>query len=286
MAGLTLALGGGGARGLAHVGVLKVLHREGIAVAAVVGSSMGGLIGAMYAAGIPPVEIERDVLRLGTLKEMIRLVDIGVRWSGLAVRGDKITDFLAERIGRELKIEELRLPFAAVAADLRSGREVVLDSGRVLDAVRATISIPGVFVPVERDGMVLVDGGILDNLPIRVARRLADGPVVAIDVLPSFGANLPGQPLVVETVRNPHLPGLLNDTVQAQLVMVSAMTACSLEANPAELVLRPEIPADISVLAGFGRAEESIAAGVDAATRSLPQLRRLAENRLDEGLGS
>jgi NTE family protein len=286
MAGLILALGGGGARGLAHVGVLKVLHREGLAVAAVAGSSMGGLIGAMYAAGIPPVEIERDVLRLGTLKEMIRLVDIGVRWSGLAMRGDKIAEFLAERIGRDLRIEELRLPFAAVAADLRSGREVVLDRGRVLDAVRATISIPGVFVPVERDGMLLVDGGILDNLPVRVARRLSGGPVVAIDVLPSLEGNRPGQPPLAEPIRNPHLPGLLNDTVQAQLIMVSAMTACALEAHPADLVVRPQLPADISVVAGFGRAEESIAAGVDAATKHLSELRRLADGPVDEGAAS
>jgi NTE family protein len=273
--GLALALGGGGARGLAHVGVLAVLEREGLPVRAIAGSSMGGLIGAVWAAGIPAREIEREVLRLASLKELVKLVDVSVSLSGVTLKGARVYEYLAERLGGDLTFDQLRLPFAVVAVDVRSGRELVLREGSVVEAVRATISIPGVFAPVEKDGMRLVDGGVLDNVPVGVVRELSAGPVVAVDVLPSFDVNRPGEPPVVLRIETPGVPRMLQDSVHVHMIMVSTLTSFRLRETRPELVLRPEIPPDVSILVGFHRAEEVIAAGRAAAEAALPMLRAM-----------
>jgi NTE family protein len=264
-----LALGGGGARGLAHVGVLQALETAGVRVAAVAGTSMGGMLGALYAAGVAVEEIEAAILRLAKPGEMLRLVDLGLGASGISVKGVRICELLTEMIGAELGFEELRMPCAVVAVDVISGREVVLDRGPVAQAVRATISIPGVFEPVTSGSMRLVDGGILNNLPVDVARTLGGDPVVAVDVMPQFRRNRPGQEPVVPGLELSSIPKVLKDTAHVHMVMVSEMTAMRLDLSPADRMIAPDLPVDVSILTGFRRAGEIIEAGRHAAERAL-----------------
>jgi NTE family protein len=266
-----LALGGGGARGLAHVGVLQAIERAGLEVSGIAGTSMGGLIGSLRAACIAPDEIEAAILRLATPREMMRLVDLGLGSYGLSVKGVKIYDLLAEMLGAQMTFDDLCMPFAVTSIDLNSGREVVLRDGLVAEAVRSTISIPGVFEPVSRGAMRLVDGGPLNNLPVDVARTLGDDPVVAVDVMPQFRRNTVGEQPIVLPLELTHLPNLLKDTVATQNIMVSEMTAMRLDAHPPERLVTPELPADVSVLVGFHRAEEIIEAGRRSAELTLAE---------------
>jgi NTE family protein len=268
-----LALGGGGARGLAHIGVLRVLEREGIPIQCIAGTSMGGLIGALYLAGLSVDDIETEAMRLSRLKELVKLVDPHLPTRGL-LKGRRIYNYMSVRLGG-LSFSDLRLPLAMVAVDLVSGREVVLNQGSVASAVRATISVPGVFAPVELGTLRLVDGGVLNNVPADVARRLGAQVVIAVDVLPSFSANQPGGRVVVPPLRPRAVPGLASETWHIEMIMIAALTEFRLkEANP-EVLLRPDLPNDMGLFVGFDRPKEAIAAGEAAVQLALPQIKAL-----------
>jgi NTE family protein len=148
----------------------------------------------------------------------------------------------------------------------------------VAEGVRATISVPGVFAEVRSEGMRLVDGGILDNVPVETARSMAgDGPVVAVDVLPGFRANEPGESRTVAPLKMRSFPGIMNDSLHMIMVMISEMTAMHLEVSPPDMVIRPEIPEEVTILTGFGEAGAVIEAGRRAATEAVPALRALLE---------
>jgi NTE family protein len=274
--GIALVLGGGGARGLAHLGVLEVLEREQIPVAALAGTSMGGLIGALWAAGVSLADVEDELRRLSEPLELLKLVDLVISRSGVSVRGARIYDLLTEMLGGELRFEDLQVPLALTAADLDSGRAVVLREGPLVDAVRATISFPGIFQPVAHAGLRLIDGGVLDNLPVAAARALGPRPVVAVDVVPAFRANQPGSDPVEPPLQPELLPGFLQDLGQVAMMAIAEMTALRLEQSPADLLLRPSIPPDVTVLTGFHRVDELVLAGAAAAEAELPRLRELA----------
>lgn len=276
-ASIGLALGGGGARGLAHIGLLRVLEREGIPIRFIAGTSMGGLVGALYAAGLPLAEVEAEVRRYSRISEQLKLVDISISGAGLSIRGRRIYNFLADLLGEELTFADLNLPLAMVAVDLLTGRDVVLQGGTVIDAVRATISVPGVFMPVDLGPYRLVDGGVLNNVPVSVARELGDEPVLAVDVLPSFRQNMPGQQAVVSGLELSLGPVYLKETYNVLMIMIAAITDEQLHHYPPDLLLRPELPADITLLVGFSRADEIIDAGERAAAEALPQIRRLLD---------
>jgi len=279
---LGLALGGGGARGLAHIGVLRALERAGIAVDLIAGTSMGGLIGALYCAGVPLDTVEAEVLRLGQVKEQLRLVDVSVTAAGLSVRGRRIYNMMADLLGEDLTFADLRLPLAVVATDILAGREVILQGGLVIDAVRATISVPGVFMPVDLGDYRLVDGGVLDNLPIDVARSMGATRIIAVDVLPSFSENTPGNTPVEVGLQLPFAPLFLNETYHVLMIMIAAQTESRLRQFPPDLLIRPALPSNVTLLTGFNRAAEIIAAG-DAATESvLPAIRALLATEAEE----
>lgn len=269
-----LALGGGGARGLAHVGVLKVLDREGIPISHVAGTSMGGIIGAMFAAGLPVSEIEKAALGLRKPLKQISLIDFNLIGKGL-LRGTRLYRWLASYLGQELTFADLHIPLAMMAVDLNSGREVVLWQGKVVDAIRATISVPGVFEPVKRDDLLLADGGILNNVPVDTVRNLGAQAVIAVDVLPSFTANLPGQPPAVHPLKTPFLTQTLQDVNHAFMLMISEITACRLRHAPPDIIIRPPLPADTHLFIGFDRPAELIAVGEAATEQALPQIRAL-----------
>jgi len=177
--GVVLALGSGGARGLAHVGVLDVLEELGIRVRAIAGSSIGAELGAFYAHGVPIPEMVRRSENLDR-QQTLRLFLPDLPTGGLA-SGRFMDSFFHELLG-DASFETLRIPFVAVATDLDSGDEVVLDRGSVVDAVRASVSLPGILAPRILDGRILVDGGAVNPLPADVARRTFGGPVVAVAV--------------------------------------------------------------------------------------------------------
>ncbi len=270
-----LALGGGGARGLAHVGVLRVLEREGITPDCIAGTSMGGLVGALYAAGVPINVVEEEINRLSAFKEQLRLVDVNISAAGLSIRGRRIYNMMADLLGEELTFADLRLPLAMVAVDIRAGREVVLQGGLVIDAVRATISIPGVFEPVELGDYRLVDGGVLDNVPVDVALMQGATRTIAVDVLPSFTRNVPGREPVEMGLQLPFAPLQLSEIYHVLMIMLASQTSCRLEQSPPDLLIRPVLPANVTLLSGFNRSEEIIAAGEVAAEAALPDIRAL-----------
>ncbi|MFN2124575.1 MAG: patatin-like phospholipase family protein [Candidatus Promineifilaceae bacterium] len=269
-----LVLGGGGMRGLAHIGVLKALEEAGIKIDMLAGTSMGGVIGSLYAAGLSVAEIETKVLELTTSASIRRLLDIHLNYRGF-VRGERIYNLIADTIGPDITFADLDLPLKMVATDVVTGCEVILDQGKVVDAVRATISIPFVFKPVEQANMTLVDGGILNNVPTDVARKMGADIVIAVDVMPDFSLNTPGQTLIEQPIDPPSLPNFLQETFHVVYIMISAMTRLKLEAYPPDILLRPAIAPEIDLLLGYDRAEEVITAGEQAALQAMDAIQGL-----------
>jgi NTE family protein len=173
-----LALGSGSARGLAHIGVIRALKEAGIHVDCIAGTSIGAAIGAVYASG--KLDSLQETYLTMDWKKIAYFFDVVFPKSGI-IDGKKIADFMREYVHSEC-IEELPLPFKAVATELNSGEEVVLETGDVIDAVRASMSVPGMFTPVRRNGRVLVDGGLVNPVPVNVVRAMGADIVIAVDI--------------------------------------------------------------------------------------------------------
>lgn len=182
---VALVLAGGGARGVAHIGAIEELERQGFEIAAVAGTSMGALVGGMYASG--HLEAFKEWMCTLDKYKVFGLVDFTLSTEGL-VKGERVIKAMQELVP-DVQIERMPVPFAAVAADLLTGREVVLDRGGLYEAIRASISIPSVFRPVHRDGMVLIDGGTVNPLPLNRVRREEGDLLVAVDVSAPFAAD-------------------------------------------------------------------------------------------------
>lgn len=271
--GVGLALGGGGPRGLAHIGVLKVLEREQIPITCLAGTSMGGLVGAAYAIGLSPQDLEAEALSLSHFRELIKLIDWKPGRRGLP--GKRVAAYLADKLGDIITFADLSLPLALIAVDLISGQEVVLKEGRVVEAMRATMSLPSVFDPVEINGYQLVDGGLLNNVPADVARQLGAEIVIAVDVMPNFSPNKPGDPPLVKPVLPPGFMPIPLALWQKEQIMVSALTEARLEQAKPDLILRPDIPQGVTSLFGFSQTADIIASGEAATEAVLPRLHQL-----------
>ncbi len=174
-----LALGGGGARGWAHIGVIEALEEAGVRVSYVAGASMGALVGGAYAAGKLPL-LREFALQLDWKQVLYYFLEVNFPRSGL-IDGTRIAAFVRQQVSRS-NIESLPLPFATVATDVMTGREVVMKKGDLIEAIRASISIPGIFTPVNREGAVLVDGGLVNPVPVSVAREMGADFVIAVDL--------------------------------------------------------------------------------------------------------
>jgi NTE family protein len=168
-----LALGGGGARGFAHLGVLKVLEDYGIQPDFIAGTSMGALIGAFYCAS----PNAKQLVRLANTVEWKNIFDITLPTRGV-IKGKIIDDFLKKHIGVS-KFEELKIPLFVATTDIENNRQIIFNRGNLAKAVRASISIPGIFIPVKNKGRVLVDGGVIDPLAVEVLKDYADIIIVA-----------------------------------------------------------------------------------------------------------
>ncbi|MBS7458822.1 patatin-like phospholipase family protein [Coralloluteibacterium stylophorae] len=196
---VALVLGAGGARGLAHVGVIQALEARGYEIAAIAGTSMGALVGAMYAAG--KLDEYRAWAFAHDKREIIGLLDFAYGQGGL-FKGERIIGALREMVG-DIDIESLPLPYVAVATDIQTQRELWLTRGSLFDAVRASIAIPGIFTPITIAGRELVDGGLLDPLPIAATRHALVDLVVAVDVNARSPRRLPGLPAEPEPEPEP-----------------------------------------------------------------------------------
>jgi NTE family protein len=250
---VALVLGGGAARGFAHVGVIRVLEQERIPIDLVVGTSVGSLIGALYASERNAFELEWAAFQL----KQEDLFDYGmlsaVLGMGLA-RGERLEAFVKGKV-KQQAIEELPLPFAAVATDLNWGTRVVLDHGPVGRAVRASSAIPGVFEPVLLDGKLLVDGGVVDNIPIEVARAKGADLVVAVDIS--------------EDVGNVNIKNLVDVILQSTNIMFAVNVAH--RRAGADVLVQPKV-GGIGML-DFARRKEAMDAGIAAAREAAPRIR-------------
>jgi len=177
-----LVLGCGGAKGLSHIGVIKLLEEMDVKIDFITGSSIGALIGGAFASGLSIKEIENIALETD-LTSTAKLFSPGFGKSGL-VTGTNVQKFLTSILGNK-NIEDLQIPFTAVATDIITGEEIHFNKGNLVEAIRASISIPIVFQPVIRNNIVLVDGGIVNPVPINVAREMGADHIIAINVLSS-----------------------------------------------------------------------------------------------------
>ncbi len=198
-----LVLGAGAARGFAHIGVLKVLDEEKIPIDFIAGTSIGALIGAIYASGISAKEMEEIVLNLDRRKTTSFFTPT-IPYSGL-VEGKRITEFMKSIIGNP-NIEDLKIPFATIATDVMSGREVIMTKGSTVEAVRASISIPGIFTPFKVNGDFLIDGGLVNPLPVNRVHDMGADFIIAVNVLPSPEKEIHKLRIKGEEKRLPTLP--------------------------------------------------------------------------------
>ena len=269
-----LALGGGGVRGLAHIGVLRVLEREEIPIHYLAGTSMGGIVAAAYATGFSVAEMEAEALLMRQPRQLLTLVDRRPPEGGI-FRGRALENYLARQFGN-VTFDQLTVPLALVAVDLHREEKVILCEGRVRDAVRATAAFPGVFAPVTRGDQLLVDGGLLDNLPADVVRQMGADVVIAVDV--STKAEVVD--LMAEKLyRQPLVPGSLVSIVEvlwrSVQVMMHEIDRRCVQAAGTDLVVQPAIPPQVTVFTGFDRAADVIASGEAAMADGVPRLREL-----------
>ncbi|MGH8722965.1 MAG: patatin-like phospholipase RssA, partial [Burkholderiales bacterium] len=273
---IALALGAGGARGWAHIGAIRALNEQGIRPDIVCGTSMGSLVGAAYAAG-ELERLEQWALSLGW-RDVFGLMDFTLR--GGLIRGKKLFELMRARFGLQ-DIGSLPLPYGAVATELASGREVWLREGQVLDAVRASIAIPGVFAPVLRDGELLVDGALVNPVPVSMCRVLGADIVIAVDLgwakLGYYRELARAQererdpakaawwsrfmPARAEeaVAENPDMPSALGVFFAAFDVMQVRIGRSRLAGEPADVLITPILP-DFAMM-DFHRAREAIDEG-------------------------
>ncbi len=306
-----LALGSGSARGWSHIGVIRALAEAGIRIHCVAGTSIGAVVGAVFASG--KLDAFEEIVIGFDWKQVARFFDVVFPKSGL-IDGKKVADFVRGHVRGE-NIEDLPIPFIAVATDLATGREVIIQDGDLIEAIRASISVPGIFTPVRKNGTVLVDGGLVNPVPVSVVREMGADFVIAIDlnhdvvakkgVGRSLAANSSGgDPAnefgwgsgkagkIVDTLgkslgmsesrvllqlsawmtKDDPLPNIFEVLGSSINIMESQITATKLKTDPPDLLIQPNL-GHIRFLE-FNRAQEGIAEGYRATNACLHSLKR------------
>lgn len=245
---ITLALGGGGIKGIAHVGVLRILEGAGYKIKSIAGTSAGGIVGALYAAGNTPGQIEQLIL--------------GVDQKGLFKRSDSegpsllglsgLTDILINQLG-DITFDQLKIPFACTAVDLNTSQEMILTNGSVTDAVLATIAVPGVFPPKEIGGFRLVDGAVMDPVPVALARYLNPTlPVIAVSLsaapenwshlpTPQIPARIPIPSSIIQQVARLRISQAIQIFVKSMDISSRMMSELRLQVDKPEIIIRPNV---------------------------------------------
>jgi len=264
-----LALSGGAARGFAHVGVLRVLQKEGIPIDMIAGTSSGAVMGAAYAWSQDTVRMTKDALDAGW-KRMAPLIDPSIPKTGF-IKGKKIQDLISNYVGGNIKFSDLKIPFACVATDIDTGEEIVIDSGSVPEALRASISIPGIFTVVKREGRYLVDGGLTTPVPVEVVKSMGADFIIAVNVNPDVADRM-GK-TSQERVAARKEPNIFQVMMQSIYITTYSLARNSLES--ADIVIEPDIS---NIGAGdFKKARELITRGRQAAQNAIPEIKRKLE---------
>jgi NTE family protein len=293
-----LVLGGGAARGFAHIGVIKTLLAKGYAPDIITGTSIGAVIGGCHAAG--KLDAIEEWARGLTRRSLLGYLDISFSGSGL-LNGAKLAEKLAEAIG-DVPIDQLPVRYAAIATEVGTGHEIWITRGRLIDALRASYALPGIFPPVRLGERWLVDGALVNPVPVSVARALGARVVIAVNVntdlfgrgtavpdgVPDLGATR--EPPIEEEVANRGLfgllgaektakrrilgtasrPGLSSIMVEAFNIMQDRITRARLAGDPPDIMISPRVGR--IALFDFHRAQEAIALGAEAAERALEGL--------------
>jgi NTE family protein len=282
--GIALALGGGGARGWSHIGVLRALDEAGIAINMIAGTSIGALVGGCYLAG--KLDELEEFARSLTKRRIFGLLDFRFGGNGL-LGGLKLTQRLQDAIGG-MVFEDLPKPFVCVAAEIRTGHEIWLSSGSLITGMRASYALPGVFEPVNANGRILVDGALVNPVPVSVCRAFEQPLVVAVNM----NYDLYGRAAVIkhsagELVMDPNaVPdrpsdptahetrlGITGVMVEAFNIIQERISRARLAGDPPDLSLMPKV-GHIG-LTEFHRAAETIQAGYDVTRAQLADLSRL-----------
>ncbi|MDO8777092.1 MAG: patatin-like phospholipase family protein [Burkholderiaceae bacterium] len=288
-----LALGSGSARGLAHIGVLRALKEAGITVDLVAGTSMGAVIGAVFASG----KIDGLSARLRNLDwpGIVALLDPVFPRSGL-IDGQRVAEFVRAHVP-SARIEDLLLPFAAVATDITNGEQVVATRGDLTEAVRASIAVPGIVTPVRSNGRILVDGGLVNPVPVSVARAMGADLVIAVDLNHDIVAGRLSHPVAhsnghapimarllesLQAISSPvlaqfeawlhkaplePLPGIFDVLLASLYIMQARVTDATLQQDQPEVLIQP--PLGAVRFMEFDRAEEIIDIGYRSAAEQL-----------------
>ena len=266
-----LALGSGAARGIAHIGVIKALREAQIPIDFIAGTSMGSLVGACYAAD-PDIALLENIALSYNLRKLTQLLDpkMSIFNAGL-LGGRKVEHFLKTIIG-DIDISQCVIPFSAIATDLKTGTEVVINSGSLITAVRASISIPGVFVPVHYNDLYLVDGGTINPIPANVVRTMGANFIIAVNVL---NAPVKRKKLgLTGNKKSDHMPGFFNTLIQSIYIMEYSIVKANL--LKADILIEPDVSAVEPY--EFYRGVEAIEAGYTAARKVLPEIEKLLNN--------
>lgn len=259
-----LAMGSGSARGLAHIGVLKVLEQNNIPISYIAGSSIGALIGAHYCCFQSAEKLEQLVIDI-TEKKLIHFIDLSVK--GGFLKGDKLESFI-EEVFKDKSFSHMRIPFAAVATDMNSGSKIVFKSGNLIKALRASISIPALLRPVHYNSMLLADGGLSDPIPVDVVKKMGATKVIAVN-LDSY---------VVRKSEKKHIP-ISNISLNSINILRHNLAQGSLAATP--YVITPLVNSEFFAWNDFFNKEkvkEFIAEGERATREVLPALLAPAAN--------
>ena len=265
-----LVLSAGGAKGLAYIGVIKVLEAHGIPIHCVTGSSAGALIGGIYASGTSIKAMEKVALSIG-YRDLAKLID-PIKPSVALIKGEKIMKFISNNLSQK-KIEDFKIEFACVATDLFTGKKVVFFKGDALLAIRASISVPGVFKPVLYHGMCLVDGGLVDPLPVDVAKSMNANIIIAVNVI-----NIPR--LNEKYAENPENLKVKDVLTASLKIFERRIIDLTLEkvAEKKVVMIRPDV-SKISV-SGFGsikKMRDAIKKGERATERKIDEILDLIE---------
>lgn len=288
---ISIALGGGGTRGISHIGVIRRLEQEGFRIKAIAGSSFGGLIAILYALGYRPHELEEMFAALDQKQFYGRTANDGPALMGLAGVSQLLETLIGDRT-----FDNLRIPCVVTATDLKSGREVILSQGRLVDAILTTIALPGIFPARHVGEFELVDGGTLDPVPVAPARALAPRlPVVAVALNIPFGSaarswSIPMPnflPRVIIDWFSKMRYGLVLDVfMRSQDIVSRAVSEYRLEVDKPDIIVRPRV-GNIDTL-DVVDVHEVIRTGEEALDEVLPQLRQkfTLRNRFRRALGA
>ncbi len=256
---IALVLGAGASKGFAHVGVLKILEANKIPIHMIVGTSVGSVVGSLYAYGCNAFDLQKVSFSI----EQKDIVDLAIPDNGF-IKGEKLEEFVNKTL-KHTPMEKLKLPFYAIATEIQNGQETVFSRGNTGQAVRASSAIPGVFRPVRIGDKVYVDGGVVSPVAVEAAKRLGADLVIAVDISAGSDRTPPGN--TIETL------------LQSINIMYSKLAAIQLA--QADVVIRPKVGHIGS--ADFSKRHEAVLEGEKAAIEMLPQIVGLVTQLRQEG---